>query len=46
MISPLTALKLFWVRGLSVDCRIPRSEYWWDYLLINIRPVRSCATFE
>lgn len=36
MISPLTALKLFWVRGLSVDCRIPRSEYWWDLLLINI----------
>lgn len=36
MISPLTALKLFWVRGLSVDCRIPRSEYWWDLLLIKI----------
>lgn len=36
MIFHLTALKLFWARGLSVDCRIPRSEYWWDYLLINI----------
>lgn len=36
MISPLTALKLFWIRGLSVDCRIPRSEYWWDILILNI----------